>query len=74
MLTCSTYLFAGSGSGGERAAAFYCLFGMAKLCGSDPEAYLRYVFGRIAERPANKIEGLLRWNILAQLASRPLAA
>jgi len=35
------YLFAGSDSGGERAAAVYSLIGTAKLNGLDPEAYLR---------------------------------
>ena len=35
------YLFAGSDSGGERAAAIYSLIGTAKLNGLDPEAYLR---------------------------------
>ena len=35
------YLFAGSDSGGERAAAIYSLIGTAKLNGFDPEAYLR---------------------------------
>jgi hypothetical protein len=34
------YLFAGSDSGGERAAAIYSLVGSAKLNGLDPEAYL----------------------------------
>ena len=33
------YLFAGSDSGGERAAAIYSLIGTAKLNGLDPEAY-----------------------------------
>ena len=37
------YLFAGSDSGGERAAAIYSLIGSAKLNGLDPEAYLRHV-------------------------------
>jgi transposase len=32
------YLFAGSDSGGERAAAIYSLIGTAKLNGLDPEA------------------------------------
>ena len=33
------YLFAGSDTGGERAAAIYSLIGTAKLNGPDPEAY-----------------------------------
>ena len=35
------YLCAGSGAGGERAAAVYSLLGRAKLNGLDPELYLR---------------------------------
>jgi hypothetical protein len=61
------YLFAGSDSGGERAAVFYSLIGSAKLNGLDPEAYLRHVFGRIADHPITRIEELLPWNVVADL-------
>ena len=37
------YLFAGSNTGGERAAAIDSLIVTAKLNGIDPEAYLRDV-------------------------------
>ncbi len=40
------YLFAGSDSGGERAAAMYSLIGSAKLNGVEPEAYLSHLLGR----------------------------
>jgi transposase len=55
------YLFAGSDSGGERAAAIYSLIGTAKLNGVDPEAYLRLVLERIADHPINRIAELLPW-------------
>jgi transposase len=45
------YLFAGSDSGGERAAAIYSLLGSAKLNGIDPEAYLSLVLRRIDRSP-----------------------
>ncbi|MGA8709492.1 MAG: IS66 family transposase [Steroidobacteraceae bacterium] len=68
------FLFAGSDAGGERAAAFYSLIGTAKLCGLDPEAYLRYLFTHIAEHPINKIKELLPWCLASKLAEARLAA
>lgn len=58
-----SYLFAGSDAGGERAAAMYSLIGSCKLCGIDPERYLRHVFERIADHPVNRIDELLPWNV-----------
>jgi len=57
------YLFAGSDTGGERAAAIYSLLGSAKLNGIDPEAYLSSVLRQIADHPINRIAGLLPWNL-----------
>jgi transposase len=57
------YLFAGSDSGGERAAAIYSLLGSAKLNGIDPEAYLTSVLRRVADHPINRIAELLPWNL-----------
>jgi len=57
------YLFAGSDSGGERAATIYSLIGTAKLNGIDPEAYLRRVLERIADHPINRVADLLPWNL-----------
>ena len=57
------YLFAGSDTGGERAAAMYSLLGSAKLNGLDPEAYLAHVLARIADHPINRIQELLPWNV-----------
>src|SRR5437660_7197990 len=58
------YLFAGSDSGGERAAAIYSLLGSAKLNGIDPEKYLSSVLRRIADHPINRIWELLPWNLV----------
>ena len=68
------YLFCGSNSGGERAAAIYSLVGTAKLNGLDPEAYLRQVLIRIAEHPINRIEELLPWNLADTLQPVAIAA
>ncbi|MFN3961100.1 MAG: transposase, partial [Parvularculaceae bacterium] len=59
------YLFAGSDSGGRRAAAIYSLVESAKLNNLDPEKYLREVLARIADHPINRISDLLPWQILA---------
>jgi transposase len=64
------YLFAGSDTGGERAAAIYSLLGSAKLNGIDPEAYLSSVLRRIADHPINRIAELLPWNLFP---SKPAA-
>lgn len=56
-------LYAGSGVGGERAAALDSLIGYAKLNSLDPELYLCAVLGRIAEYPISRITELLPWNI-----------
>jgi hypothetical protein len=67
------YLFAGSDSGGDRAASVYSLIGTAKLNGLDPGAYLRDVLTRIADHPVNRISELLPWNSTAQPAATPTA-
>jgi len=65
------YLFAGSDSGGRRAAILYTLIQTAALNGLDPEAYLRDVLARIAEHPINRIDDLMPW---AWAASHTAAA
>ncbi len=61
------FLFAGSDSGGERAAAMYTLIGSAKLNELDPELYLRTVLAQIADHPISHIHDLLPWNMAASL-------
>jgi len=61
-MTRKNYLFAGSDSGGVRAAAMYTLIESAKMSSLDPEAYLRDVLARIADHPINRIGDLLPWN------------
>ena len=72
------YLFAGSDSGGERAASFYSLIATAKLNDIDPERYLAEVLARIADHPINRIEELLPWAVAASWTAEhsavPLAA
>jgi transposase len=56
------YLFAGSDTGGERAASTYTIVQTAKLNGVNPEVYLRDTLGKIAEgHPINRIDELMPW-------------
>jgi transposase len=58
------YLFAGSDSGGDRAAAAYTIIQTAKLNDLNPEAYLREILAKIAEgHPIKRINELMPWNI-----------
>src|SRR5437764_14741141 len=56
------WLFAGSHSGGERAAAMYSILQNAKLNGVNPEAYLTDTLAKIAAgHPINRISELMPW-------------
>jgi transposase len=56
------YLFAGSDTGGDRAAAMYTIVQTAKLNDVNPEAYLRDTLARVAEgHPINRINELMPW-------------
>ncbi len=61
------FLFAGSDSGGERAAAMYGLIGTCKLNGINPRAYLEYVLTHIADHPINRVDDLLPWRVAGKL-------
>ena len=56
------WTFAGSDSGGRRAAVIYSLIETAKLNNIDPRAWLADVLARIADHPARRIAELLPWN------------
>jgi len=61
------FLHLGSDGGGRSAAVIYTLVGSAKLCGVDPQAYLRHVLDRIADHPSNRLDELMPWAVAAQL-------
>jgi transposase len=56
------WIFAGSDSGGRRAAAIYTLIETCKLNDVDPRAWLADVLTRLADHPARRIAELLPWN------------
>src|SRR5215475_9994018 len=62
------WLFAGSDSGGRRAAIFYTIIRTCVLNGIEPEAYLRDVLACIGDYPINRLHELLPWNFAARKA------
>ncbi len=72
-LSRKNYLFAGSDTGGNRAAAIYSLIETCKLNDIDPEAYFRDILGRIADHKINRIAELLPWNWQARQNVQHLA-
>jgi len=61
-LGAKNWLFAGSDTGGIRAAAFYTIIRTTVLNGVEPEAYLTDVIARIGSHPINRLTELLPWN------------
>ena len=59
----SNWLFAGSLSAGQRAAAVMSLLQSAKLNGHDPYAYIKDLLTGLPTQQANSVEELLphRW-------------
>lgn len=67
------WLFAGSKTGGDRAAAVYSVIESAKLNGLEPQAYIADVIAKIAgEWPAASWDELMPWNW--QPDQQPVAA
>lgn len=60
-MTRKNFIFLGSDTGGERAAAMFTLLESCKMLGLNPEAYLRDVLARIADHPIKRIGELLPW-------------
>lgn len=58
----NNWTFAGSDTGGHRAAAIYSLIETAKLNDVDPLAWLADVLARLPDHPARRIDELLPWN------------
>lgn len=56
------WTFAGSDTGGRRAAAMYTLIETAKLNDVDTRAWLADVLARLPGHPARAIDQLLPWN------------
>ena len=56
------WLFAGSESGGERAAVMFTLIETAKLNVVDPQAWLADVLARIADHKIADLAARLPWN------------
>lgn len=63
------WLFAGSDSGGDRAAIMYTLIRTAKLNGLEPESWLRNILGRIGSHPINRLDELLPWKMTMPAAT-----
>jgi transposase len=66
------WLFAGSLRAGQRAAVIMSLIQSAKMCGHEPNRYLRDVLERLPTHPASRLEELLphRWQPTSDKAAR----
>ena len=56
------WTFAGSDTGGHRAAAMYTLIETCRMNDVDPRAWLADVIARLPGHPAKRIDELLPWN------------
>ena len=65
------YLFAGSDSGGERAASIYTMVASARLNGLNPQAYPKEILTKIAEQlTICRIDALMPWRMTSTTAPR----
>lgn len=62
------YLFVGSEGGGKAAAVAYTLIETAKMNGVDPQAWLTWVLGRIADQKITRLDDLMPWRYAAKAA------
>ncbi|WP_172332842.1 IS66 family transposase, partial [Mangrovicoccus sp. HB161399] len=69
-----SWLFAGSGRGGDRAALMYTLIVTAKMNGIDPQAWLADVLARLPDTKVSRVPELLPWNWTPQSALSRKAA
>lgn len=61
-------MFAGSERGGKGMAIAYTLIETAKLNDIDPEAWLTWVLGRIADHKITRLDELMPWSYAAKAA------
>lgn len=62
------WIFAGSKGGGKAMAIAYTLIETAKLNDVDPQAWLTWVLGRIADQKITRLDQLLPWRYAAEAA------
>ena len=62
------WTFAGSEGGGKAMAIACTLIETAKMNDVDPQAWLTWVLGRIADHKITRLDELLPWNYTAQAA------
>jgi hypothetical protein len=62
------WMFTGSQSGRKALAITYTLIETAKLNNVDPQAWLTWVLGQIADHKITRLDELTRWHYAAQAA------
>jgi transposase len=62
------WMFAGSEGGGKAMAIAFTLIETAKMNGVDPQAWLSWVLGRIADHKINRLDQLMPWSYAAPAA------